>query len=351
MGSQGPQGLQGPAGPMGPGLSEAEVFEPGRQYLLGDLVYWNGALYRANTNFPAGVPGISPDFSLITAAGPTGATGPAGAPGAQGPVGPQGPQGPQGIQGPAGPQGAPGATGPQGPQGLQGLAGATGATGATGAQGPAGAAGAQGPAGATGATGAQGPAGATGAQGPTGATEAFVYAKLFIWLVIFIIPETIRTVDEAKVYFLDEKRLNDYLTMVKQERRNLSENVSDEEILELMAVTVCNVPALAGIMTFSKYPQTYFPQLCITAVCLPGTEMGTVGESGERFIDNKRITGAIPDMLEEAVEFVRKNSRTKTIIDDNGKRKDKPEYPIKAVREAILNALVHKLWKAVLIMR
>ncbi len=181
MGSQGPQGLQGPAGPMGPGLSEAEVFEPGRQYLLGDLVYWNGALYRANTNFPAGVPGISPDFSLITAAGPTGATGPAGAPGAQGPVGPQGPQGPQGIQGPAGPQGAPGATGPQGPQGLQGLAGATGATGATGAQGPAGATGAtgaQGPAGATGATGAtgaQGPAGATGAagaQGPAGATGA-----------------------------------------------------------------------------------------------------------------------------------------------------------------------------------
>ena len=146
----------------------------------------------------------------------------------------------------------------------------------------------------------------------------------------------------TKLQLLDEKRLNDYLTMVKQERRNLSENVSNEEILELMAVTACNVPTLAGIMTFSKYPQTYFPQLCITAVCLPGTEMGTVGESGERFIDNKRITGAIPDMLEEAVEFVRKNSRTKTIIDDNGKRKDKPEYPIKAVREAILNSLVHR---------
>ena len=156
------------------------------------------------------------------------------------------------------------------------------------------------------------------------------------------IRDDIRTVDEAKLQLLDEKRLNDYLTMVKQERRNLSENVSNEEILELMAVTACNVPTLAGIMTFSKYPQTYFPQLCITAVCLPGTEMGTVGESGERFIDNKRIKGAIPDMLEEAVEFVRKNSRTKTIIDDNGKRKDKPEYPIKAVREAILNALVHR---------
>ena len=70
--------------------------------------------------------------------------------------------------------------------------------------------------------------------------------------------------------------------------------------------------------------------------------MGETGTDGERFIDNKRITGAIPDMLEDAVEFVRTNSRTKTIIDDNGKRVDKTEYPVKAVREAILYALVHR---------
>lgn len=156
------------------------------------------------------------------------------------------------------------------------------------------------------------------------------------------IHDDIRTVDHAKMQLLDEKRLKDYLAAVKQERKNLSENVSDKEILELMAVTADGVPTLAGLMTFSRYPQTYFPQLCITAVCLPGTEMGVVGDDGERFIDNRRITGAIPDMLEEAVEFVRKNSRTKTIIDDNGHRSDKPEYPIKAVREAILNALVHR---------
>ncbi|MBQ3620251.1 MAG: hypothetical protein II940_01065, partial [Methanosarcinaceae archaeon] len=123
---------------------------------------------------------------------------------------------------------------------------------------------------------------------------------------------------------------------------NLADNVSEAEIPELMGITNNGVPTLAGLMTFSKYPQAYFPQLCITAVSLPGTEQGTIGDDGERFIDNKRITGAIPDMLEEAVEFVRKNSRIKTIIDDNGRRADKPEYPIKAVREAILNALVHR---------
>jgi ATP-dependent DNA helicase RecG len=156
------------------------------------------------------------------------------------------------------------------------------------------------------------------------------------------IRDDIRTVDNAKIKLFDEKRMQDYLLSVKTERRNLSDNVSENEILELMGVTSDGAPTLAGLMTFSKYPQTYFPQLCITAVSLPGTEMGATGTDGERFIDNKRITGAIPDMLDEAVEFVRKNSRTKTIIDDNGKRVDKNEYPIKAVREAILNALVHR---------
>lgn len=156
------------------------------------------------------------------------------------------------------------------------------------------------------------------------------------------IRDDIRIVENASLKMIDEKRMADYLLAVKKERRNLADNVSEAEILELMGVTVAGKPTLAGLMTFSKYPQAYFPQLCITAVSLPGTELGVLGEDGERFIDNKRITGAIPDMLEEAVEFVRTNSRTKVIIDDDGHRTDKPEYPIKAVREAILNALVHR---------
>lgn len=145
-----------------------------------------------------------------------------------------------------------------------------------------------------------------------------------------------------KPNMIDEARMETYLSAVRKERKNLAENVSKDEILELMGITSDGVPTLAGLMVFSKYPQGYFPQLCITAVSLPGTEMGIVGYDDERFIDSKRITGAIPDMLEDAVSFVRKNSRIKTIIDDNGHRADKPEYPVKAVREAILNALVHR---------
>ncbi len=156
------------------------------------------------------------------------------------------------------------------------------------------------------------------------------------------IRDDIRVVEGGRTTLFDKDRLSAYLAAVKQERKNLAANVPDDEILELMGVCSEGVPTLAGAMTFSRYPQTYFPQLCITAVVVPGTEIGALGADGERFIDNERITGPIPEMLDAAVDFVRRNSRTKTIIGEDGLRRDKPEYPVKAVREAILNALVHR---------
>ena len=48
-------------------------------------------------------------------------------------------------------------------------------------------------------------------------------------------------------------------------------------------------------------------------------------------------------MVEEAVGFCRRNMKIRTIIDpDTGARNDRPEYPVEAIREAILNALIHR---------
>lgn len=155
------------------------------------------------------------------------------------------------------------------------------------------------------------------------------------------VRDDLRTVPECRMEFLDQIRLAKYLEAVKQERKNLSA-LSDTEIMELMGITLKGEFTLAAVLVFGIYPQTWFPQLCITAVSLPGTEMGDTDRDGARFLDNKRITGSIPDMIEEAVDFVRRNMKTKTIVDENGHRADKNEYPIVAVREAILNALIHR---------
>ena len=48
-------------------------------------------------------------------------------------------------------------------------------------------------------------------------------------------------------------------------------------------------------------------------------------------------------MLEQAIAFVKKNMKNRTIIDPStGKREDRTEYPLTAIREAILNTLVHR---------
>lgn len=156
------------------------------------------------------------------------------------------------------------------------------------------------------------------------------------------IRDDIREAQGARRSFFNEEKLAQFFQAVKKDRKHLAQHVSDEEILELMGVTVNGQPTLAGELCFSKYPQGAFPQLCVTAVALPGTKMGEPGLQGERFIDNERITGTIDEMVDEAVDFVNRNSRHSTIIDAKGRRADRDEYPLKAVREAVLNALVHR---------
>ena len=114
-------------------------------------------------------------------------------------------------------------------------------------------------------------------------------------------------------------------------------------INELMSITRDGAVTLSSVLLFCRYPQAYFPQLCITAVKLPGEEIGELGASGERFTDNQRIEGNLAEMLEQAMDFVRKNMRQKTIINpETGKREDRTDYPMAAIREAVLNSLVHR---------
>jgi len=154
--------------------------------------------------------------------------------------------------------------------------------------------------------------------------------------------DDIRPVHRATLLSLNQEGLSGYIQLLKDGKPNLSA-INDKDIYELMSITRNNDVTLSAALLFGPYPQAYFPQLCITAIVVPGSEMGQLGESGERFLDNQRIEGNIPNMLNEAIKFVRKNMRTKTIINpETGQREDRTDYPILAIREAIINALVHR---------
>lgn len=154
--------------------------------------------------------------------------------------------------------------------------------------------------------------------------------------------DDIRSVQRASLSALHKEKLAEYIRKLQTGKPNLS-SLPEQEICELMSIVRNGEVTLSAALLFGLYPQAYFPQLCITAVVVPGNEIGDVGAIGERFLDNERIEGSIPEMLERALQFVRRNMKTKTIIhSDSGRREDRTDYPMTAVREALTNALVHR---------
>ncbi len=155
--------------------------------------------------------------------------------------------------------------------------------------------------------------------------------------------DELRTNPRPELGQLDKRLLEEYFVEIKRKKRNLSQMDSDE-ILKLQGIIDQNGQStLAGNLLLGLYPQANFPQLCITAIAVQGTEIGDLSDYGARFIDNERIEGTLPQMLEGAMAFIQRNTPVATIIDPvTGKREDRPMYPPIAVRELVLNALIHR---------
>lgn len=159
------------------------------------------------------------------------------------------------------------------------------------------------------------------------------------------IQEDLRPIKRATLDDLDDEKINLYLEKIRKEKTNLSK-FSDEKILKLSGIIENSTnkiyPTLSGLMMFGEYPQAYLPQLFVACVVVPGTKLGDIGELGQRFDDNKRVEGTLDEMLAQTLNFIRRNIGTMVIIDDNGERKNVPEYPMKALKEAVANALIHR---------
>jgi ATP-dependent DNA helicase RecG len=151
---------------------------------------------------------------------------------------------------------------------------------------------------------------------------------------------------EATLEDLDLARLKAYVDQLRASRPQAGYLDSPlEEVLKRLAV--CKQiddqvnPTLAGLMMFGKYPQEFFPQLMITFVQYYGTIEGEHTPRGERFVDNQRFEGPVPEMIERTLTYVMTSMRKSSLI-DGLLRQDIPEYPQEALREAIANAVAHR---------
>ncbi len=158
----------------------------------------------------------------------------------------------------------------------------------------------------------------------------------------------LRPVSGATLDDLDRRRLRDYFSRIRQQTAPLDEDEAAWRILlvntEIMTEEGVTV---GGMLMFGKTPNRFLPQAGIDAAAFPGTQKDyatreCVALRGPMtpLLD---ANGAVVEngLVEQALDFVRRNTPVTAVL-ENGRNIEKPTYPPEALREGIVNALIHR---------
>ena len=153
------------------------------------------------------------------------------------------------------------------------------------------------------------------------------------------LPFDQRKIPDATLDDLDEARLRWYLQRAAQERAipadltaPMAENlkrlgVAQERNGQLVLTT-------AALLLFGKRPQQFLSYTMVRLARFQGT-------TPLNFIDRLDCIGTLPEMIDEAERFIKRNTRVAAKI-TGFERREITEYPYPAVREAIANAVAHR---------
>ena len=159
----------------------------------------------------------------------------------------------------------------------------------------------------------------------------------------------LRPISGASISDLDRRRLKDYYGRIRQQDAPEDDDITGwQTLLVNTEIMVEEGVTLSGLLLFGKTPNRFLPQAGIDAAAFPGTEkdyaanermalrgpMAPLMDQGGNVLE----TG----LADQALEFVRRNTPMNTGLDDGGRRVKRPTYPVEAVREAVLNALIHR---------
>lgn len=162
----------------------------------------------------------------------------------------------------------------------------------------------------------------------------------------------LKPVPGASFLDFDLRRLRDYLIRV------LGGSAPDEGAVEswerllisldLMVPSAQGpIPTVDGLLLFGRVPKRYLPQSGIRAICYPGTEPEYAARADQILVGPLTYLGATDGtivetgLVEQALDFVQRNT-TPTARLEGGRRIDRPAYPDPVLREATVNALVHR---------
>lgn len=144
--------------------------------------------------------------------------------------------------------------------------------------------------------------------------------------------------NEAKLKDIDNRKVEAYLKL-REKNRNISSKIKmpiNQFLANIKAVNKLK-PANAGILFFGKSPLKFISHAQLRLVKIKGVKIyGNI-------LDRLDCDGTLWEMADQAEEFIRKNIRLLGFRTEKSfRREDKFDYPIKALREAIINGLIHR---------
>jgi ATP-dependent DNA helicase RecG len=144
----------------------------------------------------------------------------------------------------------------------------------------------------------------------------------------------------AKRSDLDDEIIGEYIAKRGERQRRPISMPADEVLREIGALDDGDRPTIAGLLLFCKNPQQFLPQAGLVFVKFIGTEPR--GEGGlPGYGRREEIGGPLARVIENAWNLVREEMRVGAVV-KGLEREELTEYPLFAVREALVNAVCHR---------
>lgn len=143
-------------------------------------------------------------------------------------------------------------------------------------------------------------------------------------------------VSEARVSDLAQEAVRRFMDWARGARRlQVPARTSAEAALRQLRLVRGRKPTVAGVLLFGRAPAHFLPQATVRCARFKG-------ETELTFIDMQVIEGSVLEQVTAVMEFARRNLAMGVKIEGKLERVETWEYPLDALREAVINAICHR---------
>ena len=138
----------------------------------------------------------------------------------------------------------------------------------------------------------------------------------------------------ATLDHLNKLQIYNLLQKVKEKgRKSIPDKLSQLEFLRKLEFICNEAPTRASLLLFGNNPESFFSSAFL--------KLGRF-RTPTHIVDDREIHGNLFEQLEGAMSWFRERLETEFVIKGKPEREIKWEYPLNAIREAVINAICHR---------